>query len=132
MASSRSSKDKFFESVINPYLLEVMKHLQTVEMHDVVLHIWDVKGPKKTGTVEARLEVVDQDIIRCEGMVERGISAKHSMITDFTHDLKVDGRPLEDIIFTLNEQINFLQGQIFGLQNQIFEYEARFKAEGQV
>ncbi|KAE8811624.1 40S ribosomal protein S5-1 [Hordeum vulgare] len=96
-------------------------------MHEGVLHIRDVQGPKKTGTVEARLEVVEQEIFRCQGMVERGLSVNHSMITEFTHDQKVDGRSLKDVVFTLNEQINFLQGQILDLRNQIFEYEARFK-----
>ncbi|KAE8804632.1 40S ribosomal protein S5-1 [Hordeum vulgare] len=96
-------------------------------MRDGVLHIRGVQGPKKTGTVEARLEVVEQEIFRCQGMVEHVLSANHSMITEFTHDLKLDGRHLEDIVFTLNDQINFLQGQVFDLQNQIFVYEARFK-----
>jgi hypothetical protein len=32
-----------------------------------------------------------------------------------------------DIIFKLNEQIDYLQGQIYDLQNQNYEYEARFK-----
>ncbi|KAE8778273.1 40S ribosomal protein S5-1 [Hordeum vulgare] len=79
------------------------------------------------GTMESRLVAVELEIFKCQGMVEHGLSANHSMIMEFTHDLKVDGRPLEDIVFTLNEQINFLQGQIFDLQNKIFEYEARFK-----
>ncbi|KAE8771611.1 40S ribosomal protein S5-1 [Hordeum vulgare] len=96
-------------------------------MRDGVLHIRNVQVPKKTWTMEARLEAVEREIIRCQGMVERGLSSNHSMITEFTRDLKVDGMPLEYIIFTLNEQINFLQSQIFDVQNQIFEYVARFK-----
>ncbi|KAE8799045.1 40S ribosomal protein S5-1 [Hordeum vulgare] len=127
MVSSSSSKDKFFERVINPYLPEVMKHPQTIEMHDGVLHIRGVQGPKKTCTMEARIEAVEQEIFSCQGMVECGLSANHSMMEKFTRDLRVDGRPLEDIVLSLNEQINFLQGQIFDLQDQIFEYEARFK-----
>ncbi|KAE8772510.1 40S ribosomal protein S5-1 [Hordeum vulgare] len=98
-------------------------------MRDGVLHIRDVQGPKKMGTVEARLEVVEQEVFRCQGMMERGLGVNETMITEFTRDLKVDGRPLEDILFTLNVQINFLQGQVFDLQNQIFEYEARFKGD---
>ncbi|KAE8780993.1 40S ribosomal protein S5-1 [Hordeum vulgare] len=104
-----------------------MSRPQTIDMRDGVLHIRDVQGPKNTGTMEARLEVVEQEIFKYQGMVERGLSAKHSMITELTRDLKVDDGPLEDIVFTLNEQINFLQGQIFDLQNQIFEYEAWFQ-----
>ncbi|KAE8773716.1 40S ribosomal protein S5-1 [Hordeum vulgare] len=117
MAPSSSSKDKFFKRVINSYLMEVMKHPQTIEMREGVLHIRDVQGPKKTGTMEARLKEVEQEIFRCQGMVECGLSYNHLMIMELTHDQKVDGRSLKDIIFTLNEQINFLQGQIFDLHN---------------
>ena len=59
MAPPSSSKDKFYEKVINPYLPGVMKHPQAIEMREGVLHIQDVQGPKKTGSVEARLEVVE-------------------------------------------------------------------------
>ena len=48
MASSSSSKDKFFDNVINPYLREVMQHPQAIQMRDGVLHIRDVQGPKGT------------------------------------------------------------------------------------
>ena len=75
----------------------------------------------------ARLEAVEQDIFKCQGMVERGLSANHSMITEFTRDQTMDGRSVKDIISTLNEKINFLQSQVYDLQNQVFEYEARFK-----
>jgi hypothetical protein len=70
---------------------------------------------------------MEQEVFKCKGMVERGLSVNHLMITDFTRDHKVDGRSMKDFVFTLNEQINFLQSQIFDLQNQVFEYEARFK-----
>ena len=127
MASSSSSTDKFFENFINPTLREVMHHPQAIQMHDGVLHIRYVQGPKGTRSVEARLEAMEQYVFRCKGMVERGLNANHLMITELSHDLKVDGKPMKDIVFTLNEQINFLQSQIYDLQNQVFEYEARFK-----
>ena len=118
MAAPSSSKDKLYEKVINPYLPEVMKHPQAIEMREVVLHIRDVQGPKKMGSVEARLEAVEQEIFKCQGMVERGLSANHSMIADFTRDHKVDGQSMKDIVFNFNEQINYLEGQIYDLQNQ--------------
>ena len=127
MAALNSSKDKFFKNVINPYLREVVQHPQVIQMHEGVLHIHDVQGPKGTGTVGARLEAMEQEVFRCKGMVERGLNANHLMIMDLSRDLKVDGKPMKDIVFTLNEQINFLQSQIYDLQNQVFEYEARFK-----
>ncbi|KAE8785794.1 40S ribosomal protein S5-1 [Hordeum vulgare] len=70
MTPSISSKDKFYEKVINPYLTEVMKHPQAIEMREGVLHIWDVQGPKKEGSEKARLAGVEQEIFKSEGMVE--------------------------------------------------------------
>ena len=104
-----------------------MKHPEAIEMREGVLHIRDVQGPKRTWSVEAGLEAVEQDIFKCQGMVEHGLSANHSMITEFIHDHMVDGRSMKDIIFTFNEQINFLQSQIYDLQNRVVKYEARFK-----
>ncbi|KAI4972559.1 hypothetical protein ZWY2020_003484 [Hordeum vulgare] len=127
MAASSSSKDKFFNNVINQYLREVMQHPQAIQMRDGVLHIRDVQGPKGTGSVEARLEAMEQEVFRCKGMVERGLNANHLMIADYTRDLKVDGKSMKDIVFSHNEQINFLHIQIHDLQSQVFEYEARFK-----
>ena len=72
MASSSAPKDKFFEKVINPYLAEVLQHPQTIEMCEGVLHIHDVEGPRRTGSVETRLEAMDQQVFRCQEMVEHG------------------------------------------------------------
>jgi hypothetical protein len=127
VAALTSSKDKFFENIINPYLREVMQHPQAIETREGVLHIRDVQGPKGTGTVDARLEVMEQEVFKCKGMVEHGLNANHLMIVDYTRDLKVDGKSMKDIVFTFNEQINFPQSQIYDLQNQFFKYEARFK-----
>ena len=112
MAASSSSKDKFFNNVINPYLREVMQHPQAIQMQGGVLHIYDVQGPKVTGSVEARLEAMEQDIFRCKGMVEHGLNANHLMIANYTRDLKVDGKSIKDIVFSLNEQMDFLHSQI--------------------
>ncbi|KAE8806587.1 40S ribosomal protein S5-1 [Hordeum vulgare] len=86
-----------------------MKHHQTIEVRDGVLHIRYVQGPKKKWAMEARLQAMEQEIFRCQGMAECGLNANHSMIREVTRDQKVDGRSLEDIVFTLNEKINFLQ-----------------------
>ncbi|KAE8808979.1 40S ribosomal protein S5-1 [Hordeum vulgare] len=87
-----------------------MNHPQTIEVREGMLGIRDVQGPNKMGTMEARLEAVEKVIFRCQGMVEPGLSSNHSMIMEFTHDQRVDDRSLNDIVFTLNEKINFLQG----------------------
>ena len=127
MTSSSAPKDKFFEKVINPYLAEVLQHPQTIEMHEGVLHIRDVEGVKRTGSVKTRLEAMEQQVFKCQGMVERGINASHTMLTEFTNNYKLDAKNTEEAIFKLHEKIEHLQAQIYDLQNQNCEYEYRFK-----
>ena len=67
-----------------------------------------MQGPKGKGSMETRLQAMEQEVFRYKGMVECGLNANHLMIADYTRDLKVDGKSMKDIIFTLNEQINFL------------------------
>ena len=75
MVSPSAPKDKFFEMVINPYLTEVLQHHQTIEMSEGVLHIRDVEGPRRTGSVETKLEAMEQQVFKCQGMVEHGLNA---------------------------------------------------------
>ncbi|KAE8796975.1 40S ribosomal protein S5-1 [Hordeum vulgare] len=109
MTSPSSSKDKFFEKIVNAYLSEVMKHPQSIEMHEGVLHIWDVQGPKKEGSEKARLAAVEQEIFKCQGLVEHGLSANHSMIMDFIRENKLDTRNMGEILSKLQEWIDHLQ-----------------------
>ena len=127
MMSSSAPKDKFFEKVINPYLAEVLQHPQTIEMREGLLHICDVEGPRRTGSVETRLEAMEQQVFKCQGMVERGLNANHMMIAEFTNNHKLDAKNIGETIFKPHEKIEHLQAQIYGLQNQNCEYEYRFK-----
>ena len=127
MTSSSAHKDKFFEKVINPYLAEVLQHPQTIEMREGLLHIHDVDEPRKTGSVETRLEALEQQVFKCQEMVERGLDTNHIMITEFINTVKLDARNIGETIFKLHEKIEHLQAQIYDLQNQNCEYEYRFK-----
>ena len=127
MMSPSAPKDKFFEKVINPYLTEVLRHPQTIEMRDGFLHIRDVEGPRRTGSVETRLEAMEQQVFKCQEMVERGLDSNHIMITELKNTTKLDARNIGETIFKLHEKIEHLQAQIYDLQNQNYEYEYRFK-----
>ncbi|KAE8803192.1 40S ribosomal protein S5-1 [Hordeum vulgare] len=120
MTTSSSSKDKFLEKDINPYLLDVIKHPQSIETHEDVLRIRDVQGPKKEGSEKARLAAVEQEIFKCQRMVELGLSANHYMILDFFQENKLDTRNVGEALFKLQEQIELRQAQIYDLQNQNF------------
>ena len=127
MASPNAPKDKFFERVINPYLAEVLQHPQTIEMREGLLHIRDVEGPRRTGSTEARLEALEQEVFKCQEMVERGLNSNHIMITEFTNNHKLDVKDIAEAIFKLHEKNEHLQARIYDLQNQNCEYEYRFK-----
>ncbi|KAE8796212.1 40S ribosomal protein S5-1 [Hordeum vulgare] len=127
MTSPSPSKDKFFEKVINPYLPKVMKHPQSIKMHEGVLHIRDVQGPKKEGSEKVGLAAVGQEIFKCQGMVERGLSANHSMITDFIREKKLDTRNVGEILSKLQEWIDHLHDQIYELQAKIASVNLGFR-----
>ncbi|KAI4984261.1 hypothetical protein ZWY2020_047959 [Hordeum vulgare] len=128
MTSPNAPKDKIFEKVINPYLTEVLKHPQSIKMSEGILHIHDVEGPKKTGSVETRLEAMEQQVFKCQWMVERGLNANHTMITEFTRKHKMDAIDIGKYLSRLYNRVEQLQGQIYDLQNQNCEYEYRFKS----
>ena len=109
MTSPSAPKDKFFERVINPYLAEVLQHPQTIEMREGVLHIRDVEGPRRTGSMETKLEAMEQEVFKCQGMVVHGRNANQMMITEFTNNHKLDAKVIGETIFKLQEKIKHLQ-----------------------
>ena len=128
MASPKVPTDKFFEKVINPYLAGVLQHPQSIEMREGVLHIRDIEGAKKTGSMEARLEAMEQQVFKCQGMVKRGLNANHMMITEFTNKHKIDAKDIGEHLFKLYDRIDHLQAQIYDPQNLNCESDYRFKA----
>ncbi|KAE8788454.1 40S ribosomal protein S5-1 [Hordeum vulgare] len=128
MTSPKAPKDKIFEKVINPYLTGVLQHPQSIEMREGMLHIRDVEGPKKTGSVEARLEAMEQLVFKCQGMVERGLNSKHMMIMEFTSKHMIDANDIGKHLPRLYNRIDHLQAQIYDLHKQNYEYEYRFKS----
>ncbi|KAE8819689.1 40S ribosomal protein S5-1 [Hordeum vulgare] len=87
-------------------------------MREGMLHIRDVEGPKKTGSVETRLKVMEQEVFKCQGMVERGLNANHMMITEFTNKHMIDANDIGKHLSTRYDRIDQLQAQIYDLQNQ--------------
>ncbi|KAE8820313.1 40S ribosomal protein S5-1 [Hordeum vulgare] len=87
-------------------------------MSEGMLHIRDVEGPKNTGSVETRLEAMEQQVFKCQGMVERGLNANHMMITEFTNNHKMDAIDIGKHLSRLYDRVDQLQGQIYDLQNQ--------------
>ncbi|KAE8793128.1 40S ribosomal protein S5-1 [Hordeum vulgare] len=97
-------------------------------MREGMLHIRDVEGPKKTGRMETRLEAMEHQLFKCQGMVECGLTANHMIITEFTDKHRIDANDIGKHLSRLYDRVDQLQGQIYDLQNQNCEYEYRFKS----
>ena len=130
MASPSSPKDKFVVNVINPYLAEVKKHPQVVRMEDGVLHQEDLKGPIKEGSVQARLEEVEQEVFKYKKMTERGVEANFDITNELKNYFLKEMKEMWERIAASEERIIALQGQINDLHNQNCEYELRFLRMG--
>ncbi|KAE8794740.1 40s ribosomal protein s5-1 [Hordeum vulgare] len=87
-------------------------------MSEGMMHIRDVEGPKKTESMEVRLEAMEQQVFKCQGMVESGLNANYMMITEFTNKHKIDANDIEKHLSRLYDRIDHLQAQIYELQNQ--------------
>ncbi|KAE8767180.1 40S ribosomal protein S5-1 [Hordeum vulgare] len=95
-------------------------------MHEGVLHILDVQGPKKGGSDKARLAALEHEIFKCQGTVEHGVSVNHSMTTNFIRENKLDKKNMGEILSKLQDRIDHLQDQIYELQGQNYECKSRF------
>ena len=70
---------------------------------------------------------MEQQVFKCQGVVERGLNTDQMMIAEFTNNHKMDAKIIGETIFKLQEKTEHLQAQIYDLQNQNCEYEYRFK-----
>ncbi|KAE8766396.1 40S ribosomal protein S5-1 [Hordeum vulgare] len=87
-------------------------------MREGMLYICDVEGPKKSGSVETRLEAMEQQVFKCQGMVERGFNGNHMMITEFTNKHKMDANDIRKHLSRSYDRVDQLQSQIYDLQNK--------------
>jgi hypothetical protein len=63
--------------VVNCYLNSVVNPLKTLAFKEGVLLMEEVKAPKTEGTMEERLEILEDTIFRYGTMIERSLGAHH-------------------------------------------------------
>ncbi|KAE8819189.1 hypothetical protein D1007_02943 [Hordeum vulgare] len=76
-----------------------------------MLHIRDVEGPKKIRSIETRLEAMEKQVFKCQGMVERGLRANHMMITEFTSKHKMDAIDIGKHLSRLYDMVDQLRAR---------------------
>src|SRR4051812_27241163 len=99
-------------------------------MEDGVLHQEDLKGPIKEGSIQARVEEVEQEVFKYKKMVERRVEANFDLINDLKAFYKKEMKEMWKSITASKERIEDLQEKIYDLHHQNYEYELRFMRMG--
>jgi hypothetical protein len=127
MSSSGSSEENSLANIINPYMRELKMHPKELSLKDGKVQIEDVWGPKGEVSLEARMEELEQEVFKYKKMAEREVDIIHRINRELIAKHKKEPAKLWDDILSLHETTNTLQAQLYDLQNQNYEYEARFK-----
>ncbi|KAK1680685.1 hypothetical protein QYE76_041533 [Lolium multiflorum] len=127
MSSSGTQRDNFFEDVDNPYMNELKMHPKELLLVDGELQIKDVQGPKGEGSLEDRMEKLEQEVFNYKKMAEREVDIFHKIVSELVDGHKRETAKLWDDIFSLHNTTNKLQAQLYDVHNQNCEYENRFK-----
>ncbi|KAK1601397.1 hypothetical protein QYE76_016512 [Lolium multiflorum] len=123
----RTSKDNFFENVVNLYMNELKMHPKELLLVDGELQIEDVRGPKGEGSLEDRMEKLEQEVFAYKKMVEREVDIFHRIVSELIDEHKKETTKLWGDILSLHNTTNQLQAQLYDVQNQNCEYENKFK-----
>jgi hypothetical protein len=127
MSLSNPSEENSLVDTINPYMRELKTHPKELSLKDGELQIKDVQGSKGEGSLEARMEALEQEVFKYKKMAEREVELIHGINQELVTKYKKETTELWKDIFLLHETTNQLQAQLYDLQNQNCEYEARFK-----
>jgi threonine synthase len=119
MSSSGSSEENTLADIINPYMRELKMHPKELSRKDGKVQIEDVRCPKGEGSLEARMEELEQEVFRYKKMAEHEVDIIHRINQGLIAKHKKETAKLWDDILSLHETTNKLQAQLYDLQIKI-------------
>jgi hypothetical protein len=122
-----SSKENPLADSTNPYMRELKMHLKKFSLNDGELQIKDVQGPKGEGSLEARMEALEQEVFKYKKMAEREVDIIYRINQELIAKYNKETTELWKDVLSLQETTSQLQAQLYDVQNQNCEYEARFQ-----
>ncbi|KAK1666315.1 hypothetical protein QYE76_054474 [Lolium multiflorum] len=126
MSSSETPKDSSCKDVDNLYMNELRMHPKELLLVDGE-QIKDVQGPKGEGSLEDRMEKLEQEVFNYKKMAEREVDIFHKIVSELIAEHEKETAKLWGDILSLHDTTNKLQAQLYDVQNQNCEYENRFK-----
>ncbi|KAK1696156.1 hypothetical protein QYE76_012853 [Lolium multiflorum] len=127
MSSSETPKDSSCKDFDNLYMNELRMHPKELLLVDGELQIKDVQGPKGEGSLEDRMEKLEQEVFNYKKMAEREVDIFHKIVSELIAEHEKETAKLWGDILSLHDTTNKLQAQLYDVQNQNCEYENRFK-----
>jgi hypothetical protein len=106
---------RYITDIINPYIRELKMHPKELSLKDGELQIEDVKGPTREGSLEARMEALEQEVFKYKKMAEREVDIIHRINQELIAKDKKETAELWDDILSLRETTNKLQAQLYDL-----------------
>jgi hypothetical protein len=124
MASSGSNlggEDSKDMGAVNRYLNSVVAPMKTLTFKEGILLMEEVKVPKTEGTMEERLQLVEDTIFRYGSVIERSLDAHHLINIDMEKKFKSYEARIKDIEETYVHIITHLdrfQALMWDVENQ--------------
>jgi hypothetical protein len=94
---------------------ELKMHLKELSLKDGELQIKDAQGLKGEGSLEARMEALEQEVFKYKKMAEREVDLIHRINQELVTKYKKETTKLWKGIFSLHETTNQLQAQLYDL-----------------
>ncbi|KAK1610058.1 hypothetical protein QYE76_033731 [Lolium multiflorum] len=82
MSSSGTPKDSSCKGVDNLYMEELRMHPKELLLVEGELQIKDVQGPKGEGSLEDRMEKLEQEVFKYKKMAEREVDIFHKIVSN--------------------------------------------------
>ena len=101
MSSFGSSKGDSLEDIINPYMRELKIHPKELLLEDGELRIKEVRCPKGEGSLEDRMEALEQEIFRYKKMAEREVAIIHKICSKLITEHQKETAELKDEVLSL-------------------------------
>ena len=100
MSSSGShdgGEEKEKKEVVNHYFNSVMAPLKTLSIKEGVLTVEDAKPPRVEGTLDDRVQKMEEDTFRYKTVVERSLDAHHFMNLELENKIEDYKKRVEEL-----------------------------------
>src|SRR4051812_40494119 len=113
MSSFGSPKEDSSMDILNPYMYAMKIHPKELLLKDGKVHVKEVQVPKGEGSLEDRVEALEQEAFRYKNMAEHKVDVIHKMSSELVAEHKKETAKLWEDILSLHQTTNQLQAQLY-------------------